>query len=241
MQAFDEELTLNADISLTLPTSRAYPIDEHSGVPPTSRLAYRLWKRSMDVALAGGGLIVTGGLFAVIAVAVRLSSPGPVLYREVRIGRYGKPFTILKFRSMHTREYLRDVLGHKVCAITEMRRRADEKHLRDPRITKIGAFLRRTSLDELPQLFNVLRGDMSLIGPRPVVRAELERYGEDARFYKAVYPGLTGLWQVSGRNDISYAERVRLDAEYSTQWSPALDLRILIRTLPVVFKGTGAY
>ena len=241
MQAFDEELTLSRDISLALSTNLIYANEVDREGPASSRFTYRFLKRTTDLVLASTGLIVAGGLFASIAIAVRATSPGPVFYSETRVGRHGKPFTILKFRSMHTQEHLRDVLGYKACSVTEMRRRVDDKHLGDPRVTRVGSFLRRTSLDELPQLLNILRGEMSLIGPRPVVSAELERYGEDAHFYKLVYPGLTGLWQVSGRNDVSYAERIRLDAEYSTEWSFALDLKILIRTLPAVLRGTGAY
>jgi lipopolysaccharide/colanic/teichoic acid biosynthesis glycosyltransferase len=174
-------------------------------------------------------------------LVVRFSSPGPIFYREKRIGQFGKHFTILKFRSMYTKDYLRNVLQYKECEKTQMKRRLDQKHRSDPRITPVGKYLRKLSLDELPQLINVLCGDMSLIGPRPVVEAELERYGSYAYFYKLMVPGITGLWQVSGRNDVSYVRRVLMDAEYCTNWSPWYDISILLRTIPTVLKAKGAY
>jgi lipopolysaccharide/colanic/teichoic acid biosynthesis glycosyltransferase len=180
-------------------------------------------------------------VFAAVALAVRLSSPGSVFYRKERVGRAGRKFTIYKFRSMYTREHLHGVLQYKECETTQMRRRLDEKHLGDPRVTPIGRLLRKFSLDELPQLINVVRGEMALVGPRPVVSAELQRYGVDSYFYKLTTPGLTGLWQVSGRNDVTYEQRVRLDAEYCSTWTLWLDTKILARTIPAVMRGKGAY
>lgn len=202
---------------------------------------YRVAKRWADIGLCFLFLPILLPLFLIMMLAVRLSSPGPIFYKEKRIGQFGRLFTIWKFRSMYTKEYMRDVLNYKECEKTQMTRRQDQKHVHDPRITPVGRYLRKLSLDELPQLINVLRGEMSLIGPRPVVKKELERYGNYAHYYKLMLPGMTGLWQVSGRNDVTYENRVRMDAEYCKSWSPWLDMLILLRTIPVVLKCTGAY
>ena len=207
----------------------------------TSSFSYVFFKRSVDVFFCCLALPFVMIPLLIIALAVRFSSPGPVLYRETRVGRFGKTFTIYKFRSMYTKRYLREVLRYDECEKTQMKRRQDQKHTRDPRVTAVGSFLRKFSLDELPQIINILKGDMSLIGPRPVVVAELQRYGRYSRFYKMMYPGLSGLWQVSGRNDVSYEKRVQLDVVYCRKWTPYLDLAILARTLPAVLKGKGAY
>ncbi|HEX4019921.1 MAG TPA: sugar transferase [Acidobacteriaceae bacterium] len=202
---------------------------------------YRVAKRWVDIGMCCLFLPIVLPLFLAVMLAVWFSSPGPVFYREKRIGQFGRPFAIFKFRSMHTQKYMRDVLQYKECNLTQMKRRVDQKHEYDPRITSVGKYLRKLSLDELPQLLNVLRGDMSLVGPRPVVEAELERYGGYAYFYKLMVPGITGLWQVSGRNDVSYVRRVLMDAEYCTKWSPWSDISILLRTIPTVLKTKGAY
>jgi lipopolysaccharide/colanic/teichoic acid biosynthesis glycosyltransferase len=206
-----------------------------------SSFSYVILKRAMDVALAALLLVILAPLFAIISIAVRMDSSGPIFYHERRVGRFGKHFTIYKFRSMYTKEYLCKVLKFRESEGAQLQRRSSHKHVHDPRITRVGSILRKLSLDELPQLFNVLRGDMSLVGPRPVVDAELSIYGNYAVFYKLMYPGVSGLWQVSGRNDVDYPMRVRLDATYCTTWSHMLDLRILLRTIPAVWKGTGAY
>ncbi len=175
-----------------------------------------------------------------VALAVLLEQKGPLLFRHERIGRGGKQICIYKFRTMtgETREKaVPDLLTENERALWER----DQKLRNDPRVTPLGAFLRKYSLDELPQFLNVLRGDMSLIGPRPIVREEIEKYGEVFQEYCRVRPGLTGLWQVSGRNDLSYEERVALDHYYITSWSPALDITILLRTIPAVLSGKGAY
>lgn len=208
----------------------------------TSSFTYRVVKRSAD--LFGCLLLapVVMPVFLAVALLVRLSSPGPVFYREVRRGKNGREFTIFKFRSMYTKEHLREVLSYSECEMTQMKRRQEEKHIGDdPRVTRVGRYLRKLSLDELPQLINVLRGEMSLVGPRPVVWAELERYGVNVHFYKLLVPGITGLWQVSGRNDVSYEQRVQLDVQYCSEWSAWLDLTIVLRTIPAVLKGKGAY
>jgi lipopolysaccharide/colanic/teichoic acid biosynthesis glycosyltransferase len=211
-----------------------------AGCDPTAFM-YRVAKRCVDVTLCCLCFPFIAPLFLAIALAIRLSSPGPVFYQEKRVGQFGKKFTIFKFRSMYTSEYLRDVLNHNQCEAAQREQRLDSKHKHDPRITAIGRNIRRLSLDELPQLINVLRGEMSLIGPRPVVDFELERYGDHAHCYTLMVPGMSGLWQVSGRNDLSYERRVSIDAEYFATWSPLLDMRILWRTIPAVVKCRGAY
>lgn len=207
----------------------------------TSSFTYRLVKRGVDLSCCGLLLPITLPILAVLAAFVKLSSPGPVFYCEQRVGRSGKMFTIFKFRSMYTEEHLRAVKGYSECEKMQMNRRMDAKHTHDPRITPVGRVLRKLSLDELPQIINILRGEMSLVGPRPVVAAELQRYGSNAYFYKLTTPGVTGLWQVSGRNDVSYEQRVDLDVKYCSQWTPWVDTKIFIRTIPIVLKCTGAY
>jgi exopolysaccharide production protein ExoY len=207
----------------------------------TSSFAYIVVKRSVDLLGCVLLLPVVLPVFLAVALLVRLSSPGPIFYREIRRGRNGREFEILKFRSMHTKEHLREVLSYNECEMTQMKRRQEEKHIGDPRVTPIGRYLRKFSLDEVPQIINVLRGEMSFVGPRPVVSAELERYGVNAHFYKLLVPGITGLWQVSGRNDVTYEQRVQLDVQYCSEWSAWLDMLIFLRTIPAVLKGKGAY
>ena len=185
-------------------------------------------------------LLLFAPLMAVIALLVWRRDGAPVLFGHYRIGQHGRPFRCLKFRSMYldSEAMLRELLECDPAARAEWER--DHKLTDDPRITPIGHFLRRTSLDELPQLFNVLRGEMSLVGPRPITLAELPRYGQVRWHYLSVRPGMTGLWQVSGRNDTTYDERVELDREFVEQHSLRLRLSILLRTLRVVIRGSGA-
>ncbi len=187
-----------------------------------------------------GGLLVLP-TFLLIALLIRIDSPGPVFYRQTRIGQDGMRFKAWKFRSM-----VQDadrVLERYLHDHPELRDDWDknQKLRDDPRVTRIGRFLRQTSLDELPQLWNILRGEMSLVGPRPIVDEEIDRYGEKFGLYTKVTPGLTGLWQVSGRNNLAYEERVSLDAYYVRNWSVWLDIYILLRTVWVVITGEGAY
>ncbi|MGF1461091.1 MAG: undecaprenyl-phosphate galactose phosphotransferase WbaP [Leptolyngbyaceae cyanobacterium] len=180
-------------------------------------------------------------LFLLIMVAVKLDSPGPIFYGHYRLGRRGRPFTAWKFRSMVTNAdaVLQQHLIENQLLRDEWER--ERKLKSDPRITRVGRFLRRTSLDELPQLWNVLRGEMSLVGPRPIVDDEIAYYADKFELYKRVHPGITGLWQVSGRNDVTYVERVNLDAYYVRNWSVWLDIYILLKTIWVVIIGDGAY
>jgi exopolysaccharide production protein ExoY len=173
-------------------------------------------------------------------VIVRISSPGPILYRQKRIGRFGREFDLWKFRSMYVNsdEILRNHLQVDDEAAREWAR--SRKLKMDPRVTKLGNLLRRSSLDELPQFLNVLAGDMSLVGPRPIVSAEKAQYRDAYFFYASARPGLTGLWQVSGRSDLTYHQRVVLDEVYIRRWNLALDIQILWRTARVVCQSKGA-
>jgi exopolysaccharide production protein ExoY len=197
-------------------------------------------KRVLDLI----GAIVLGVVFMplMLTIAVLLRSEGgPIIFRHRRVGRDGAVFECLKFRSMvpDADRVLRDVLERQPELKAEWIQ--DHKLRNDPRVTAVGRFLRRTSLDELPQLWNVLRGDMSLVGPRPVVREELMRYGRCASVYLSTRPGVTGLWQVTGRNDTNYRRRVALDVYYVRRQSLLLDLYILLKTTHVVLGGNGAY
>ena len=200
-------------------------------------------KRLMDVTVAGLALTVGAPLFLVVVLAVSCSSPGKPFYVQRRLGRHHKPFSCIKFRTMvqGADRQLRHTLKTSARLQDDFHRCFKLKN--DPRITPVGHLLRRTSLDELPQFLNILRGDMSLVGPRPIVRAEVERYGDAIHQVLSVRPGLTGLWQVSGRNNLTYAQRVALDVQYVACRSLLLDLTILWRTVGVVLfpKDNGAY
>lgn len=208
---------------------------------PEQLFRYRVVKRSADVGLVLCLCIVLLPLLLVIAVAVWVSSPGPILFSHRRIRRHGEFFTMWKFRTMCINSG--EVLERYLMAHPEARAewRATHKLKCDPRVTRVGRILRKTSLDELPQLWNVLNGTMSLVGPRPIVAAEVEKYGEQFREYCAVKPGITGLWQVSGRSELSYPRRVELDQLYAQTWSLRTDARILMRTLSSVVNRDGAY
>lgn len=200
----------------------------------------RFLKRTMDIV---GSILIIIMLSPVLIVLYFLikKDGGNAIYGHPRIGRNGKTFKCLKFRSMVTnsKEVLEELLKNSPEARTEWEK--DFKLKNDPRITKVGAFIRKTSLDELPQLFNVLKGEMSLVGPRPIVQEELERYEEDVDYYLMVKPGMTGLWQVSGRNDVDYDTRVYFDAWYVKNWSLWNDIAILFKTVNVVLNRDGAY
>ena len=201
----------------------------------------RFIKVIFDYTLTIFGTVAISPILLAVAIWIYIDSPGSVIFKHTRIGKDGKQFPCYKFRSMcvDAKEKLEELLENDPEARTEWER--DFKLKNDPRITKSGAFLRKTSLDELPQIFNVLRGEMSLVGPRPIIREELERYGEHAADYLMVKPGITGMWQVSGRSDIDYVERVSLDSWYVRNWSIWLDILLLWRTLKVVVCKKGAY
>jgi undecaprenyl-phosphate galactose phosphotransferase len=200
----------------------------------------RAVKRAFDITVSLAIIIAASPLLIWIAARVA-SSGGAIFYGHKRQGQYNRPFACYKFRSMapNADQLLQELLANDAEARAEWER--DFKLKNDPRITKIGHFLRKTSLDELPQLWNVLKGDMSLVGPRPVVAAELERYGNQVEYYLEAKPGITGLWQISGRNDITYETRVYLDAWYVKNWSLFNDIAILCRTVGVIFRKEGAY
>jgi exopolysaccharide biosynthesis polyprenyl glycosylphosphotransferase len=205
---------------------------------PSLSGAARLPKELLDRSFAAALLLLLALPMLAIALVVRLDSSGPAFFRQQRVGRYGDHFTMLKFRTMRSdSEVLRAELAH-------LNQNSDGllfKVKGDPRITRVGSFLRRSSLDELPQLLNVVRGHMSLVGPRPPLPEEVESYPPDLRRRLLVKPGLTGLWQVSGRSDLPWDEAVRLDLGYVDNWSMGLDLSILARTGSAVLRGTGAY
>jgi len=198
-------------------------------------------KRAIDIVLALTGIILLAPLFAICFVATAITSPGPVLFRHRRVGFGGKYFDCLKFRTMATdaSTRLRDLLDSDPVAAAEWTTTRKLRH--DPRVTTIGAVLRKSSLDELPQLFNVLKGEMSIVGPRPVTQDELGRYSDSVDAYLSCRPGITGLWQVSGRSTTTYEKRVEYDAFYARNWSMALDAKILIVTIPVVLLSDSGF
>jgi lipopolysaccharide/colanic/teichoic acid biosynthesis glycosyltransferase len=198
--------------------------------------------RALDLIGALSLLIVLSPLLLFVALTVRFDSPGPTIYRQRRLGRNLEPFDVAKFRTMHEGVGADAHRAHveKMIADSEDGARPMTKLEEDARVTRVGAFLRRTSIDELPQLWNVVRGDMSLVGPRPPIQYEVDRYPPDAFRRFAVRPGLTGLWQVSGRSTLSFREMIALDAEYVERRSLPLNLKILLLTLPTVLHGKGA-
>ncbi len=214
------------------------------GVEISHRLLFRTpqaFKRLFDIVSAACGLLLLAPVFAAAAAAIRISSPGPVFYGQKRRGRDGRVFRAWKFRTMAPNA--EKILAAHLAANPGLRAEweCDHKLRRDPRVTPAGRLLRKTSLDELPQLWNVLLGEMSLVGPRPIVDDEIAKYGAKYALYRKVRPGISGLWQVSGRNNTTYDERVRFDEYYVRNWSPWLDLYILARTVKVVLTGDGAY
>ncbi|EPM1741806.1 undecaprenyl-phosphate galactose phosphotransferase WbaP, partial [Escherichia coli] len=205
-----------------------------------AKLSSRIIKRLFDILGSIFIISILSPLLLYISVKVKKDG-GPSIYGHERVGKGGKSFKCLKFRSMVINS--KEVLDELLASDPEAKREWDAtfKLKNDPRVTKIGGFLRRTSLDELPQLFNVLKGEMSLVGPRPIITAELERYNEEVDYYLLSKPGMTGLWQVSGRSDVDYETRVYLDAWYVKNWSMWNDIAILFKTVGVVLKKDGAY
>jgi lipopolysaccharide/colanic/teichoic acid biosynthesis glycosyltransferase len=238
-EAFDESfrVSLQGASAVAQSTStRDFPM--FAGTP-TDSWRYRYVKRAIDVVFS----LVAIPAFALpglmIAAAIVLTSEGPVFYREERIGRNGRAFRIWKFRTMSQDAGRQIPVADPELGEAELDLRM-QKHRPNPRITPVGAFLRTWSLDEFPQFFNVLRGDMSLIGPRPVVKEELHLFGNLRHCYLRATPGLSGLWQVSGRCHLNYEKRARLDAAYVNTWSLRSDFDILLRTIPAVLQHNGA-
>jgi lipopolysaccharide/colanic/teichoic acid biosynthesis glycosyltransferase len=251
----EEFLTSDLQGSASAAGGYAYPEPEmagsgpilltHSGPQthpgPQHFFRYRAVKRGIDIGLVALASPVLLLLFLAVAAAVRLDSPGPILFSHRRIRKHGAFFSMWKIRTMcvDSTQVLEDYLASDPSARAEWRQTHKLRH--DPRITRVGIFLRRFSLDELPQFWNVFQGTMSLVGPRPIVAAEVEKYGEYFTCYCMVKPGLTGLWQVSGRSELTYEERVQLDCKYVRTWSLSNDAKILARTLSSVVNQDGAY
>jgi exopolysaccharide biosynthesis polyprenyl glycosylphosphotransferase len=214
-------------------TSGEFPPKELENPHPS---ALCLIKRSLDIVGALIGLLILGIIFLPIAIAIKLDSPGPVLYRQERFGLQGKPFTMLKFRSMVVNaDQMKAEVPNEAQGLIF-------KNKQDPRVTKVGQFLRKTSLDELPQFWNVLIGDMSLVGTRPPTRDEVSRYSDHHWLRLNVKPGMTGEWQVNGRSAVKdFEEIVKLDLRYQHRWTPLYDVAILWRTFAVLFNKSGAY
>jgi Undecaprenyl-phosphate galactose phosphotransferase WbaP len=198
-------------------------------------------KRCLDLIVSGGLLLLLTPLLLLICIGIKINSQGPIFFNHLRYGRNGKAFRALKFRTMVTNADR--ILTAYLERHPELKRewQLDHKLKNDPRITRVGRWLRRYSLDELPQLVNILAGHMSLVGPRPIVHSEIARYATSYGLYTRVSPGLTGLWQVSGRNNTSYQERVAFDEYYIRNWSIWMDLYILARTFEAVVHADGAY
>jgi exopolysaccharide biosynthesis polyprenyl glycosylphosphotransferase len=198
-------------------------------------------KRLIDFMLSLFLIIILSPLLVLISILIKITSPGPILFRHKRLGLNGKLIDVYKFRTMvvNAQEVLEKILSEN----PDLKKEYEEtfKLKDDPRMTKIGKILRKTSLDELPQLFNVIKGDMSLVGPRPIVLEEINMYKEHGKYLLRVLPGVTGLWQVSGRNNVDYEERIKMDMQYIMNWNLWLDLNILFKTIPAVLKKDGAY
>ena len=201
----------------------------------------RALKRIFDLVASILGMVVVIPLGIILSILIYVDSPGPIIFAHRRIGRHGKEFPCYKFRSMvpDAQKVLSDYLVENPAANEEWNREFKLKN--DPRITRIGSFLRKTSLDELPQLINVIKGEMSLVGPRPIIEAEIEKYGEYIQDFYLVPPGITGMWQVSGRSDTTYEQRVAMDSWYVRNWSVWIDMVYLLKTIKVVLAQRGAY
>lgn len=238
------DLGLGAQISLpwqNLPRVTAHleigAVSHFLSFSPTARHAAQLAvKQVLDLVLTVMGVLILLPLFAAVWLAIRVSDGKPAIFSQVRVGLHGRRFRMLKFRTM-VRDA--DALKAQLASLNELDGPAF-KLTHDPRVTRLGAFLRRTSLDELPQLFNVLEGSMSLVGPRPLPESEQQRIRGAQRRRLSMKPGITGLWQVSGRNDVGFAEWMRLDQAYVDQWSLWLDLILLLTTIPAVLRRRGA-
>lgn len=197
-----------------------------------------LCKRLIDIIAAGIGILLLMPLFLAVAAAIYFESPGPVLFKQTRVGRWGQLFTMWKFRSMYMDAEKRKA---ELMATNEMQGGVTFKMKNDPRITRTGSIIRKTSIDELPQLWNVLIGDMSLVGPRPPLPSEVDQYSLSDRRRLEVLPGITCIWQVSGRSNIPFPQQVELDVEYIHSQTVWQDIKLLLKTVPAVLFGRGAY
>jgi undecaprenyl-phosphate galactose phosphotransferase len=206
------------------------------------QITHRFIKRLFDIMFSFSILVLFLPIFIIVAIAIRISSKGPIIYSHQRVGRGGKKFGCFKFRTMYpyADKKLKEILENNPELQKEWETTYKLKH--DPRITPIGSFLRKTSLDEFPQFINVLKGDLSVVGPRPVIRDEIIKYyGVKAAKVLSIRPGLTGLWQVSGRSDTTYDSRILLDEEYINNQSLALDIKLVLKTIPAMIFSRGAY
>lgn len=242
-QVSDTRGLISADVTYSFPEAGTHAASRprRGYRVPSELFRYRVLKRTLDVAAVLAATPVLVPMLLALACLVMLTSRGPVFFSHRRIRQNGAFFSMWKFRTMcvNSAEVLEDYLSQHPAARAEWNKSHKLQH--DPRVTPVGLFLRRYSLDELPQVWNVLTGQMSLVGPRPIVAAEVEKYKGAFTFYCRVKPGLTGLWQVSGRSRLSYDQRVALDQKYVQGWSMRRDLMILLKTIPSVLKQDGAF
>lgn len=227
-------VTSSPEMQIAVAQEQFICVPDHSDL---KKLTYNFMKRLVDVAMATAGLIVMCLPMALIALLIKLESPGPVIYVHNRIGKDGKKLALLKFRSMYVNA---DAMIDSFTPEQKAEWEANFKLENDPRITRIGKFLRRSSLDELPQMINILRGELSVVGPRPVVTAELERYGENKNKFLSVQPGLTGYWQAYQRSACSYEKRMEMELYYAEHANFWWDIRIMFKTVGTVLMGRGA-
>lgn len=208
---------------------------EISDIP--NKKVYKVIKRVIDIILSFMGLIILSPIFLIIAIAIKIDSKGPVFFAHNRLGKNGKNINIYKFRTMcdHAEDMIKDFNDEQKREFKE-----NYKLSNDPRITKVGAVLRKTSLDELPQMLNILKGDLSIIGPRPIIEEEIEKYGPNKAKFLSVKPGLTGYWQANGRSNTSYEDRIKMELYYVDNMSLWLDIKLFFKTILVVIKKDGA-
>jgi exopolysaccharide production protein ExoY len=241
--AFDGEADYSASLITAGYLNQSVGGDMSEGLrSPTSHSPVdSILKRSFDICFAFTFLVVAFPFLILLSIALQIDSPGRLFFVQERIGHRGNRFRCIKFRTM--REDAEQILEELLASCPAARREWEQDHkLRnDPRVSGLGVLIRKLSLDELPQLFNILKGEMSVVGPRPIVSAEIPKYGRFFRDYCSVKPGLTGLWQVSGRNDVTYDERVAMDSDYARRASFMFDLQIVVKTLPAVIAARGAY
>ena len=243
MKHFRQILLMTDDIGIPVAWGTPVCLRELAGLEIRNQLLRpipRLTKSILEFILACVSVVILIPVFLVLALVVKLSSKGPVLYRADRLGKNGRPIHVWKFRTMYTDadDQLEQILANDPKLAAEWRANFKLEH--DPRITPVGRILRKTSLDELPQFFNVITGELAMIGPRPIVKAEIDYYGDNYEVFSRVKPGITGLWQVSGRNDTSYGKRILLDMWYIRNWSVWLDIHIFFATIVEVVKCRGA-